>query len=105
MKRSFLCGLFLSVATFAAAADAKDAAVKKERQQMVGTWQIVTVEIDGQKMTGTDASKYRVVNGDDGSWSLQEQGREIDRGTSTIDPTRSPKTIDLTPTTGDARGK
>ena len=105
MKRSFLCCLFLSVATFATAADTKDAAIQKDRQQMAGKWQVVTVEIDGQKMTDTDARKYSVVNGNDGSWSLQEEGREIDKGTSSIDPTRSPKTIDLTPTTGDAKGK
>lgn len=105
MKRSILGCLIVTVATFATADDAKDAAIKKDHQQIAGKWQVVAVEIDGQKLSDADARKYSVVNGTDGSWSLQEDGKEIDKGTSTIDPTKKPKTTDLTPTTGESKDK
>jgi uncharacterized protein (TIGR03067 family) len=105
MKRSLLCCLIVFVAALSNADDAKDAAIKKDRQQTAGKWKVVAVEIDGQKMSDEDARKYTVVNGTDGSWSLQEDGKEMDKGTSTIDPSKKPKAIDLTPTTGESKDK
>lgn len=46
-----------------------------------------------------------VVNGSDGTWSLRSDGKEIEKGISTFDPTRKPKTIDFTPTVGKDKGK
>ena len=105
MKRSLLTCLIIFVAAFGIADDAKDAAIKKDHQLITGKWQVIAVEIDGQKLSDEDARKYSVVNGADGSWSLQEDGKEIDKGTSTIDPSKKPKTTDLTPTTGESKGK
>ena len=47
---------------------------------------------------------HTVVNGDDGTWSVRSEGREISKGTSTFDPTKKPKTIDFTPTEGGGKG-
>jgi uncharacterized protein (TIGR03067 family) len=105
MKRSLLGCLILFVSAVLTADDDKKGAVKTDFHKIAGTWQVVAVEIDGQKMSDADAKKYSVVNGTDGSWSLQEDGKEIDKGTSTIDPTKKPKTIDLTPTTGESKDK
>ena len=33
-----------------------------------------------------DAKKLTVVNGSDGTWNLRSEGKEISKGTSTIDP-------------------
>ncbi|MCA9173548.1 MAG: TIGR03067 domain-containing protein [Planctomycetales bacterium] len=41
-----------------------------------------------------------VVNGDDGSWLIRVDGKEISKGASTFDATKQPKTIDFTPSEG-----
>lgn len=88
----------------AAAADSKDEAIRKDRQQIAGTWRIVALVINGNPAREEDAKKLSVVNGSDGSWSLYVEGKEISRGTSTFDPTAKPKTIDFTPTVGESKG-
>jgi uncharacterized protein (TIGR03067 family) len=85
----------MAVATIIAAADAKDDAIKKDRKKLEGTWRVVALEVDGNKATEEDARKLTVVNGSDGTWSLRSEEKEIAKGTSTIDPTQKPKTIDL----------
>ena len=60
MKRSLLGCLILFVAAMATADDSKDAAIKKDHQQIAGKWQVVAVEIDGQKLSDDDARKYSV---------------------------------------------
>jgi uncharacterized protein (TIGR03067 family) len=40
----------------------------------------------------------------DGTWSIHTDDKVI-KGTSTIDPTKKPKTIDFTPTEGDGKGE
>lgn len=109
MRRSFfgllVVGTLLSViGAIAAAADSKDEAIKKDRDRIEGTWRIVALEVDGNKATDEDAKKLSVVNGSDGTWSLLSEGNEISKGTSTFDPTKTPKTIDFTPTEGAGLG-
>ena len=108
--KSSICGflvagaLLTALATINAADDAQNKAVKKDRKHIEGTWRAVDLEIDGTKATEEDAKKLRVVNGSDGTWSLFSEGKEISKGTSTIDPTKKPKTIDFTPTEGEGKG-
>src|SRR5579871_508852 len=93
-----------AITTIAVAATADDAAIKKDRKQIEGTWRVVELIIDGNKSAEEDARKLKVVNGADGSWILSDEEREISRGTSTIDPTMKPKTIDFTVTEGYGKG-
>jgi uncharacterized protein (TIGR03067 family) len=109
MKSCFIgllvIGLLLaSTATLATVDDAKDEAIKKDRKQIAGTWRIVALEVNGNKAMEVDARKLTVVNGSDGTWSLYSEGKEVSKGTSTIDPTQKPKTIDFTPTEGGGKG-
>ncbi len=96
--------LFTALATIASADDAKDEATKKDRKHIEGTWKVAALEVDGNKAMDEDAKKLTVVNGSDGTWSLVSEGKEICKGTSTIDPTKKPKTIDFTVTEGDGKG-
>ena len=105
-----LCGLLLVVGAFfsviaaiAFSADSKDEAIQKDRQQIEGTWRVVTLEVDGNQAMEDDAKKLTVVNGADGTWSLHSEGKEISKGTSIIDPTKTPKTIDFEPSDGDEK--
>lgn len=105
MRRSFLGllvvgALLTAIGASATAGDAKDNAIKKDRKQVEGTWRVVALEVNGNKATDEDAKKLTVVNGSDGTWSLLSEGKEISKGTSTIDPTKKPKTLDFTPTEG-----
>ena len=101
----FAGALLTAIGAIAAADDAKDEAIKKDRKQIEGTWRVVALEVDGNRSKEEDARKLTVVNGSDGTWSLRSEGKEISKGTSTIDPTKKPKTIDLKWTEGEGSGK
>jgi uncharacterized protein (TIGR03067 family) len=97
--------MLAAVATLAPANDAKDEAIKKDRKQIEGVWQVVALEVNGKQVSKEDVKALTVVNGADGAWSLRDKGRETSKGVSTIDPTKKPMTIDFTPTIGDNKGK
>jgi uncharacterized protein (TIGR03067 family) len=98
-------GLLLAVTATLTAADAKDEAVKKDRQRYEGTWQVVSLEVDGNKAAEESARKITVINEADGKWTIQVEGKVAARGTSEIDPTKTPKAVDLTVTEGENIGK
>ena len=95
----------LFVVTSLAAADDKDKAIKEDRKKYEGTWQVVSLEVDGNKSAEEDAKKITVVNEADGKWAIEVEGKVIARGTSEIDPTKKPKAVDLTVTEGDGKGQ
>ena len=101
---SVVAVMLAAIATIAAADDAKGAAIKKERKQLAGTWRVIDCVIDGSKLPEEDARKLTVVNHEDGTWSLRDEDKELSKGTSTIDPTKKPKTIDFAVTEGDGKG-
>lgn len=97
--------LFLALATTAVALDAKDEALKKDRKYFEGTWRVIEAKINGNQ-GGEDAVRTITVIFDaDGAWTLRLDNKEVGKGTSTIDPLKSPKTIDLTQTEGDDKDK
>jgi uncharacterized protein (TIGR03067 family) len=97
--------LFVGFGSLLAAGDAKDEAIKKERKKFEGTWQVVALEADGFKVGEANAKKITVLNAADGKWAIEEEGKVVARGTSVIDPTKKPKTVDLTVTEGEDKGK
>jgi uncharacterized protein (TIGR03067 family) len=96
--------MLAAIATIALADDAKEAAIKNDRKQLAGSWRVVECVIDGSKLPDEDARKLTVVSGTDGTWSLRSEDEEMSKGTSAIDPTKKPKTIDFTKTEGDGKG-
>jgi len=96
----------ISSATLIRADDeAKDKAIKKDRKLYEGTWRIVSLTVDGNEVAEDDAKKITVVNAADGGWTILVDGKEIAKGTSEIDPSKKPKTIDLKTTEGNDAGK
>jgi uncharacterized protein (TIGR03067 family) len=96
MYRTLLSSLAIVGLVFGIAiADDAEEAVKKDRKKIEGTWRAVSVEIGGTKMAEDEARKITVVNRADGSWTLFSEHKEVGKGTSTIDPSKKPKTIDL----------
>lgn len=100
---AFLLGLLLT--SFSLANDEKEKAIQADRKQIEGTWQIIALEVNGNQASEADAKKLIVVNGNDGTWKLSHDGKEISRGTSTFDPLQKPKTIDFTITEGESKGQ
>ena len=89
--RSYSCALLIVgtlVVAVASADDAKDKAIKKDRQRIEGTWRVTALTVNGNKTKDEDAKKITVVNGSDGTWSVRSEGKEISKGTSTCDPTK-----------------
>ena len=110
MKRRILtmwlvaCTLLMTCG-LAGAEDAKQQAIKKDRMKIQGTWQVVALVLNGNEANQEDANKLTVVNGSDGTWALYSEGKLVAKGTSTIDPTKRPKTLDFVITEGDGADK
>jgi uncharacterized protein (TIGR03067 family) len=96
--------LFIMAGALTAADNAKDEAIKKDRKKYEGTWQVVALEVEGNKADEEDAKKITVINEADGKWAIEAEGKVVAKGTSEIDPTKKPKTVDLTMTEGDDKG-
>jgi uncharacterized protein (TIGR03067 family) len=101
----FLAALVATSGISAMAGDAKEQAIEKERKKYAGTWRVTALEVDGNKASEEDARKITVVNREDGTWIIQVDGKEINKGTSEIDPAKKPKTIDFTADDGPDKGK
>ena len=97
--------LLFVVTGLTAAADDKDKAIKEDRKKYEGTWQVVSLEVDGNKTAEEDAKKITVVNEADGKWAIEVEGKVVARGTSEIDPTKKPRAVDFTVTEGDNKGQ
>lgn len=89
----------------AKADDAKKEAIKKDHLAIEGTWRAVSIEVNGNAVPAGDLAKITVENGRDGEWTLMVDGQELAEGTSTIDPTVTPKTIDFKVTKGNDAGR
>ena len=101
----FVGVVLTAMAVISSAEDSKDEAIKKDRKQLEGTWRVVALEVDGNIAGAEDVKKITVVIGADGSWSLNSEDKDVSQGTSTIDPSKKPKTIDFTVTVGDDKDK
>jgi uncharacterized protein (TIGR03067 family) len=82
---------------------AKREAIAADRKALDGTWVGVVALRDGKRIVEDEASQIRLtIVGD--RYTL-ERGDKIDRGISRIDPTSSPKTIDLAIIDGEYKGQ
>ena len=88
-----------------APADAKDEAIEKDHLATEGTWRAVSIEVNGTVVGADDVRKVTTVNGREGEWTLLVDGQKMAEGTSTIDPTVTPKTIDFKTTKGNDAGR
>jgi uncharacterized protein (TIGR03067 family) len=97
----------IAVASACALAADKEEAIKADRSMLAGEWRVVSIVANGNTNADPVVARVTVVNGLDGTWSLLSNGKIIAEGTSTIDPTTSPKTIELKSSRGsveNARG-
>lgn len=89
----------LSVVLVAAGRPTQDD-VSAELKQLRGIWRIVDEIDDGKQMPAEEAKKNKLTFDIAGRWSVEIDGKIVGEGTARIDPTKKPKTIDYTFTSG-----
>ena len=86
------------------AADAGDDAAKKDLEKFQGNWQLISAERDGKTTPQEDAKKITLtIQGN--KFVLRKDAVIISEGKMTLDPTKKPKEIDETITTGPNKGE
>ncbi|HXG10950.1 MAG TPA: TIGR03067 domain-containing protein [Gemmataceae bacterium] len=95
--------LVLIVGLVLAAAQPKEE-VKRDLEKLQGTWIVASLIADGKEVPAEDLKDLRVVIKDN-TYTLYVKDKVFEEGTFTIDPTKKPKTIDSTPTSGPNKGK
>jgi uncharacterized protein (TIGR03067 family) len=93
--------LFLGTSFLLADSKDKEAAIKKDREKMKGTWSVVRVEMDGEKVPEGELTKLKIQIAADGAMTVRSEGKTFIQTTTRIDPTTKPKAIDVTYTLGD----
>ncbi len=86
------------------AANTGDDAAKKDLEKFQGTWQLISMERDGKKTPDEEAKKITLtIQGN--KFVLRKDAVIISEGTMTLDPTKKPKEVDESITTGPNKGK
>ena len=109
--RMFGVAVLATVSLFAAgrsqAADggAKEEAVAKDLQAFKGTWRLSSKEVDGKKSSEEEIKDVIATNDGLGRFSVRRGDKALAEATVKLDPTTKPKTIDITFTEGEHKGK
>jgi uncharacterized protein (TIGR03067 family) len=106
----FGVAVLLIVALFAAvrsqaAGDANEEAVAKDLRAFKGTWRLSFKEQDGKKFSEEEIRDVIGTIDGSGNVSVRRGDKLINEGTVKLDPTKSPKTIDVTFTEGERKGQ
>src|SRR5437773_12193409 len=101
-----LGSLFAGIGWLAAADDAQEEAIKKERKAMQGRWTVASYELDGNRpLSDEQLQSVRAIFDAQGKITIEADGNTVLAATTRIDPTKQPKTIDITFTEGDMQGQ
>jgi uncharacterized protein (TIGR03067 family) len=103
MRRFAAMLLVLTAGLVFGAGDSKDDA-KKDLDQMQGTWRRTSAQMNGQSLP-EEALKNTTLTIKGDEYTLEEKGGETRKGTFKLDPSKSPKQIDLMPAEGPNKGK
>jgi uncharacterized protein (TIGR03067 family) len=83
----------------------RDEPVKKELKVLAGTWEGTKLKRAGVAEALLKPGELLLVIGADGNYSEKIVGQETETGTLTVDPSRTPKTIDWMIREGEDKGK
>ena len=100
-----IVSLFAAVRSQAADGEAKEGAVAKELQAFKGTWRLNSKDEDGKKFSEVEIKDVIMTNDGSGRASVRRGDKVIAEATVKLDPTKKPKTIDVTFTKGKHKGK
>ena len=97
--------LFAAVRSQGADGEAKDEAVAKDLQAFKGTWRLSSKEVDGKKLGEEEIKDVIGTIDGSGKVSVRRGDKVINEGTVKLDPTKKPKTVDVTFTGGERKGQ
>ena len=97
--------LFAAVLSQSAAGDAKEEAVAKDLLAFKGTWRMNSKEVDGKKFSEEEIKDIIATTDGSGRVSVRRRDKVIGGGTVKLDPTTKPKTVEITFTEGEHKGK
>jgi uncharacterized protein (TIGR03067 family) len=100
-----IVSLFAAVRSQAADGEAKEEAVAKDLQAFKGTWRLSSREEDGKKFSEEETKDVIATIDGSGKVSVRRGDKVINEGTVKLDPTKKPKTIDVTYTEGERKGQ
>jgi uncharacterized protein (TIGR03067 family) len=78
--------------------------VQREEEKLAGTWQVVSVEADGQAVPAQQFRGLRMTF-KAGKFTAQKGQGDRQEGTYKLDPSKSPKQIDISRKDGPAAGR
>jgi uncharacterized protein (TIGR03067 family) len=88
-----------------ASGDPQDDAIKKELKTMAGTWRPVSAENNGFKVSEDSLKDARRALDADGKWTMRRGDETVlEWKVKTLDPTKTPKTIDIEVASGSYKG-
>jgi len=99
------CLAVLVVGLLLAADDPKDAK-KKDLEKLQGAWIASTLEYNGEKVLGDTVKELKIVIEGD-TMTIKSEAPEVEKygkATLKIDPTTTPKIVDISITKGDEKG-
>jgi uncharacterized protein (TIGR03067 family) len=79
--------------------------VAKDLQAFKGTWRMISKEVDGKKLSEEEIKDVIATFDGSGKCSVRRGGKVIGEGTAKLDPAKKPKTVDVTFTEGEHKGK
>jgi uncharacterized protein (TIGR03067 family) len=89
--------------------DKKDDPAKKDLKALQGTWVTLKLVVDGEVLVDLKEppkdEEAGTLTYDEHKWVLKLGDKELARGTSKLDPTKTPKQIDLIHESGPNKGK
>jgi uncharacterized protein (TIGR03067 family) len=91
-----IVSLYAGVRSPAADGSVNEEAVAKELQAFKGTWRLSFKEEDGKKFGEEEIKDVITTNDESGKVSVRRGGKLFNEGTVKLDPTKTPKTIDVT---------
>ena len=100
-----IVSLLAAVRSRAADAEAKEEAVAKDLQAFEGTWRLSSREENGKKFSEVEIKDVIATIDGSGKVSVRRGDKVINKGTVKLDPTKKPKTIDVTYTAGERKGQ
>jgi uncharacterized protein (TIGR03067 family) len=102
MKTSLLGVVLLSALALAQIPAARD--VEGELSKLKGTWNLVSEIDDGKELSAEEARRIKLIFEGDGKWKVEVDGKMVGEGTTLLNPTSRPKTLDYTFTGGEQKG-
>jgi uncharacterized protein (TIGR03067 family) len=85
--------------------DVTAAWVEVDRRELTGTWQALTYALDGKKASDEEMRRITLSIDADGKAAALRDGKVFIAGTTRIDPTTDPMSMDVTYTEGDPKGQ